>query len=109
MSPSKINYGYPVLLTNNHTDTVTVGYGVILPLEMEAKDSTGLWKPIEKRFIYACGMGLNSIILPPNEIILTSAPIYKGDFKTDLRLVLGDNFSPVFQGNINYSQFEKER
>ena len=51
-----INYGYPVLLINNHTDTVTIGYGVILPLEMEAKDSTGLWKPIEKRFIYLCAL-----------------------------------------------------
>ena len=55
----------------------------------------------EKIYLFMCTR-LNSIFLPLNEVILTPAPIYKGDYKTDLRLALGDNFSPVFKGNINY-------
>ncbi|PTB92956.1 hypothetical protein C9994_13445 [Marivirga lumbricoides] len=103
---SKLKGNYHVLLSNNGTDTIYIGYGDVLPLIMEARDSTGVWRPIEKRFIYMCGNGVGSIILPPNQVALTTAPLYKGNFKTDLRLVLGENYSSIFTGSITYRQFE---
>jgi ribosomal protein S18 len=32
--------------------------------------------------------------------------IYKGNYKTKLRIKLGENFSNEFYGTINYRQFE---
>ena len=100
------NHTYPVLLTNPTSDTIYVAYGRRLPLVLEAKDSLGFWKPIEERFVYGCGMGLRTVFLPPNYIILTEVPIDTGAFKTDLRLKLGDNYSKPFAGSIHYRQFE---
>lgn len=96
----------PVMLINKETDTILVGYGDFVPLIMEAKDSLSNWKPIEKQWIYMCGNGVGSIILPPNEIVITSAMIYNGDYQTDLRLRIGKNFSKPYKGKINYRQFE---
>ena len=55
---------------------------------------------------YICGNGLGKIMLPPNEIVVTSAMIYNGHYKTDLRLKIGKNYSKPFKGTINYRQFD---
>lgn len=102
----KLSNAYPVVLTNIDTDTIFIGYGSHVPLIMEAIDTSGNWKPIQKRFIYMCGNGIGSFILPPNECVLTLAPIFQGNYKTKLRLTLGDNHSKPFTGFINYRQFQ---
>ena len=100
---------YPVLLKNEEQDTIRIGYDRFIPIILEAKDSTNQWKPIEKMFSFMCGNGLNSLILPPKDIIVSSKVIYKGDYKTDLRIKMGNNYSNKFKGSINYSQFENSR
>ncbi|HPQ21778.1 MAG: hypothetical protein R2767_02480 [Chitinophagales bacterium] len=95
---------YPVALTNNSNETIIVGYGTHLALIMEAKDSDGVWQPVEGYFSYSCGTGVPTIILPPADFILTSATIYAGDYETDLRLKIGNNFSEVYRGTINLNQ-----
>lgn len=100
---------YPVMLTNKESDTIEIGYGEVLPLIMEAKDKKGNWRPIEGRYTYGCGNGVGRIFLPPNEIVITLARIFKGDYKTQLRLKYGKNYSKPFDGSINYSQFEYEK
>ncbi len=102
---SLISESYPVLLKNISTDTIFIGYGQHIPLLMEAKDSLGSWKPVQKKFIYMCGNGVGSIILPPNEYALTLAPIFNGNYKTLLRLSIGKNHSEAFYGKIFYRQF----
>jgi len=97
---------YPVLIENKEKDTIIIGYGHFLPLITEAKDSTGNWRPIEKRWTYMCGNGVGTIILPPSEIGLSATMIYHGDFSTSLRLRINSTFSNEFKGNINYRQFE---
>lgn len=99
---------YPVILTNRDTDTIFIGYGSHVPIVMEAVDTLGNWKPIQERFIYKCGNGVGSFILPPNECVLTLAPIFKGNYKTKLRLTLGDNHSKPFIGFISYRQFQSK-
>ncbi|MBL1233821.1 MAG: hypothetical protein COA31_013960 [Flavobacteriales bacterium] len=101
-----INNSYPVVLTNNESDTIFIGYGHYIPIIMEAKDSIGVWQPIQEQFVYTCGNGVGSIILPPEEIILTSARIFKGTYQTNLRLTIGNNSSKEFKGSIHYRQFE---
>ena len=54
------------------------------------------------------GTGVESIILPPKQIVVTSELVYTGDFKTKLRMKLGSNYSREFTGSINLTQFESE-
>jgi hypothetical protein len=99
---------YPVLIENKDTDTISIGFGGPLPLMLklitEAKDSLGIWKPIEEERIYHHVN--SSIILPPNKIGLSATMIYHGDYPTTMRLRIADTFSNEFKGTINYRQFE---
>jgi hypothetical protein len=97
---------YPVLIENKENDTITIAYEDFVPLITEAKDSMGNWRPIEKDWIYTCGNGVGTVILPPNEIVLSAAMIYHGHYSTTLRLRIDSTFSNEFEGSINYRQFE---
>ena len=99
---------FPVFVVNITKDTLDIGYGDHLPIVTEALDNKGTWRPIEEPYMYACGTGLNRILLPPNEIVVTSIPINKGKFKTKLRLRYGNILSREFFGTINPTQFESE-
>ena len=97
---------FPVLIENYGSDTVMLGFGDMIPLIAEAKDSSGQWKPIENLWTYTCGTGLSGIFLPPEKIAISSVSIYHGDYATTLRLRLDSIVSNEFQGCINYRQFE---
>lgn len=100
---------YPVLIKNLSKDTLRFGYGEHLPIIMEAKDSTGSWRPIQQRYRYFCGTGLTIFFIPPREIAISSNVLFKGDFETSLRLAYGFDGaikSHSFEGRINYDQFE---
>ena len=98
---------YPVLITNNSNDTILFDYK--LPIFLEAKNSEGIWKRIEKEHLaWLCTGNPNLLIFPPNEIIITSTIIYDGTFETELRLKLGNIYSNVFKGRINEGQFIKD-
>jgi hypothetical protein len=99
---------FPVFVVNTTKDTLSIGYGDHLPIIMEAIDNKGTWQPIEDRYMYFCGVGLNEIILPPNEFVVTSVPINKGKFKTKLRLRYRNVLSQAFSGTINLTQFDSE-
>lgn len=105
---NKNRKAYPVIIENLHADTIYIGYGRYIPLITEALNKKGEWKPIEERYIYMCGNGVSPIILPPNEIVVTSELVYSGRFKTKLRIKLGQNYSEEFSGSINLTQFESE-
>lgn len=105
---NKRRKAYPVIIENLHSDTIYIGYGGYIPIITEALNEKGDWKPIEYRHIYMCGNGVESIILPPKQIVVTSELVYMGNFKTKLRLKLGSNYSREFTGSINLSQFESE-
>jgi hypothetical protein len=100
---------YPVFLSNQTNKTIVIGYGTHIALIMEAKDDQGKWRPMERNYTYFCGTGLPDIVLPSKESVVTSATIYKGDFETDIRLKIGDNYSQVFRGKINLTQLEKNK
>lgn len=104
----KISNYYPLLLTNKSKNPAFIGYGFTIPIIMEAKDSLGKWKPIQEKFIYGCGNGVGTIMLPSEESVLTLAPIFNGNYKTQLRFVFNNNYSKPFSGSINYSQFESK-
>lgn len=96
----------PVLIINEESDTIEISYGDYLPMIMEAMDSTGQWRPIQEMFQYMCGNGLGTYLLPPNNCVLTFAPIFNGEFKTKIRFTIGNNHSESFNGSIHYRQFK---
>jgi len=97
---------YPVLIQNLHSDTVYIGYGSHIPLITEALNEKGNWQPIEHQYVYICGVGLRSFILPPKQYVITSVLVYTGEYKTKLRIKYGNNYSGVYTGSINKTQFE---
>ncbi|WP_196894084.1 hypothetical protein [Aureivirga marina] len=87
---------YPVIIQNTTKDSIAF-FPYFAPLILEAKNKSGDWKPIKITEKYGCFHGFNeTIIIPPNEIVLISFFKYSGDFKTKLRLKLGENYSGEF-------------
>ncbi len=110
IKPSKqIKNTFPVLIKNLNKDTVNLGWMFSLGLLMEAQDRLGEWKVIQIPYRIGCGTGIPNIQLPPNEIVITLAPIYKGDFKTQLRLSLGKNKSKPYWGYIKSAWLKPEQ
>ena len=96
---------YAVFITNMDKDTAIIAYRSEIPAIMEARDKKGEWRPIQEP-LKGCGFEVHSVKLPPNEMVLTSAPVFEGEFKTELRIKIGENYSNPFFGSINYGQFE---
>jgi len=96
---------YPIILRNKSSDTIRIGYGNRIPIITEALTKKGEWKEIQNFYGYFCGVGVPNMILPPNEIIITSEVIYFGNFKPKLRVKIGMNVSNEFNGKINQTQF----
>jgi hypothetical protein len=91
---------YPVILVNKMDSDVIVGHGFQIPLIIEVANEENNWVPIEIVYSHLCANGLRSVILPKNEIIITSLPISKGISKTKMRLKLGRNYSNEIWGDL---------
>lgn len=104
---TSLKYGnsYMLKIDNPSIDTVVAGYGNVLPIAVEARDSSGNWREIEKVLKHNCGVGISSFILPPDESIITMAPVFDGDYITDIRYRYGENVSNSYKAKIKYRQF----
>lgn len=101
---------YPVIIENKYFDTLRVCYAYDRRIYaiLEAKDSIGHWKSLNEEN-YPHGLPINKeIILLKDHIITTSVYVYFGDFNTELRLKIGNNYSNVISGWINYNQFNSK-
>lgn len=110
----KLNRGkiksYPIIMKNVSEDTLSVGYREYIPLIIEAKDSSGNWRPIQEPYRYYCGTGLPNYHLPPKEIVIASCKLFEGDYETEMRITFGFDRvikSNEFKGQINYKQFDQ--
>ena len=98
---------YPVVIKNAHFDSLSVcyAYSRTIAAFLEARDSIGHWKLINEQG-YGHGLPIDEkIVLLKNHIIITSVYAYFGDYKTELRLRIGKNYSNIVTGSINYNQF----
>jgi hypothetical protein len=94
---------FAVILKNTNKDTAEICLNTKLPFVMQQLVTNSLWKDIQGENSYLfCGVGLHNLILPPNECILTLAPIYFGKKKVQLRLKFGKNYSKAFEGSLYY-------
>ncbi|WP_272022236.1 hypothetical protein [Olleya namhaensis] len=107
---------YLVFVQNNSKANTVVSGSILnggLHTLLEAKDKNGDWKPIEYNYVpgYICGSGFENYLLKPNHSIVSTVKRYAGDYKTKIRVKLMSSdrvyYSNTFDGQINYSQFDK--
>lgn len=91
---------YPVLIRNSSETNVSIGYGSHIPLILEFLHNDN-WIHLEYMYFYPCGSGMNSIILPKDEIIISSLPLMEGDKTQYFRLKLGNSYSNIIQGRLS--------
>ena len=103
---SKLYYSYPVYVMNYGSEKLTIGWGDIIPITKQAKDSLSVWRTIENAFSHFCGTGLTALNLAPQEIAVTSTVLYQGKFKTKIRLHYNGVYSNEIEEYINYNQFQ---
>lgn len=90
---------YPVIIKNTQKDTMIIATSNHIELVLEGQGKDGWESLIEPTRHLGCGNGLTYLLLPPNEILVTSVPVYKWKKRTLLRLKLGENYSTIFTGN----------
>ncbi|MHB1278531.1 MAG: hypothetical protein ACYC1Q_09035 [Bacteroidia bacterium] len=99
---------YPVTLLNVSKDSLSVGGMAYIPLELEAIDSNGQWRPIESFEPKIRRNWYDSMqhVLPPRHLTVTTLSIPSGNYPTQLRLSWNGNYSNAVYGWIHYGQFE---
>lgn len=100
---------YPVTILNVSKDSLSVGGMAYIPLDLEAIDSNGLWRPIESFEPKIRMNGHDSLqhVLPPKHLTVTTLSIPAGNYPTKLRLSWNGNYSNEVYGWINYGRFEE--
>lgn len=100
---------HPVIVKNIGDDIFFINDCWILPLIRQAKDKEGQWVDVEEPFQLACGFGCRSIVLSPNEIVVSKLILNEGNTKTENRLRysrFGNTvYSNTFIEYIDSSQF----
>lgn len=98
---------YAVTLSNMSKDSLSVGGSFYIPLDLEALDSNGHWRPIEsfKPKVRRKDYAHLQHILPPRHVTITTLSIPSGNYPTKLRLSWNGNYSNTVYGWINYGQF----
>lgn len=98
--------GYPVFVVNRSSDTVSVGLGAQVALILQGQGPEGKWQPLERRYIYDCGFGLQSQLIPPQNMVVTAIPICKNGVPTQLRICYGNSCSETFVGFVEPAIFK---
>ncbi|PQL90329.1 hypothetical protein [Apibacter adventoris] len=105
---------YPLAIINKRKkDTIDISiYSDYIPIIVEALDMDEVWKPIEKLRTYREDIDRGDdkkIVLLPKQILISTVPIYTGNFKTKLRVCyISENnktCSSPYPGSIDRSQF----
>lgn len=98
--PSLSGIAYPVVIKNLEKDTILLTAGRFIELFLEG-EKDGEWIVLKQPARYiGCGMGLRYLLLPPNEIFVTSVPVYDWEGSQPLRLRLGNKYSLPFEGKV---------
>lgn len=98
---------YPTYIINTSLrDTIAIGIDNNINATLEAKNKKNKWIRIERIPFLVCGTGHQLFVIPNKDTIITSTPIFKGNFKTKLRLKLGDAVSNEFEGHIYEEQLK---
>lgn len=76
-----------------------------ISIVQEAKDADGVWRPITTLPGSFCGNSYHQVTLKAGRYWEFAAPLYEGEFETELRFRLGDVVSNVYRDRIDPGQF----
>ncbi|MES2691581.1 MAG: hypothetical protein V4658_14330, partial [Bacteroidota bacterium] len=96
-------------LINASKDTVNIpAQDGRIKIIQQAKNKNGEWQDIENFINSFCGNSYYTLRLAPNEFQIFATPIFKGEFKTQLRFKLEIDkqiiYSNLYSGQINQGQ-----
>jgi hypothetical protein len=69
---------------------------------MEAKDRSGVWRPIEYKPWYSCGNSYHRLNLPAGEGWVFSVPIPRGSFETQVRWKYYGGETPLYSNELTH-------
>jgi hypothetical protein len=103
-------FGHKLYLINATKDTVNIPVqDGRIKIVQQAKNKSGEWQDIDNFINSFCGNSYYTVELAPNEFQIFATPIFKGQFRTQLRfkLELGKSkiYSNIYTGHIEYGQF----
>lgn len=96
---------YPVFIRNDGYCPRMIGFGYMITTYVEAADENGMWRLIEKPYIYKCGTGMSDIFLKQNHYACFLLNQYAGDYSTLIRVRIGESVSAPIRMCINRKQF----
>jgi len=96
---------YPLIIENISNSFVAATYDNFVPLSTEAKTKEGQWQSITYPVQIFCGTGIYSHPVFPNEILITSIPVFEGSMKTKIRFKIQDSLSKEFSVNLDDNIF----
>ncbi len=103
---------FPVFIVNETSSPKFLfGRREYVSTMIEAIDRDGIWRPIEYASgIIGCLTGVGFIKIHPKEFCVLAVPVFRGDFKTQIRVKLKNQhsilISEAFPGYINEDQFK---
>jgi len=102
-------FAYKLYLINASKDIINIpAQDGGIKLIQQAKNKKGDWQDIEKYYNTWCGNSYHTLKLSPSEFQIFATPIFKGEFKTQLRFKfeLGNQiiYSNIYDGQINSGQ-----
>lgn len=101
------NHFIPVFIKNNCFDTLNIGFGDYLDIDVLVLNDKKEWIQIDQDYRYYCGTGQAKILLQRRQILLTYLPeLKKGNFKTQFRLRLRNAYSESYPVSIDESILE---
>lgn len=110
---------YPVYIFNNSSKKTIIQNPVggridkDLYVILEGIDKNGEWQPINywEQFSFVCGTGHRNYVLNPKSFLIVAIKKYSGHYRTKLRVKFKNfddiHYSNVFDGYIDYCQFDK--
>jgi hypothetical protein len=88
-SPYQEYLGFKLYIANNSKDTFLFdAYDGRIDMTMQAMDKSGEWRDINAYQPSRCGNSLHVMVLDPKQYWQFDLPLFKGSFKTKLRLKL---------------------
>lgn len=102
-------FAHKLYLINASIDTVNIpAQDGRIKIIQQAKNKNGGWQDIDNFINSFCGNSYYPLRLAPNEYQIFASPIFKGQFKTQLRFKLEIDkqviYSNSYSGLINYEQ-----
>lgn len=102
-------FGHKLYLINASQDTVNIPtQDGRIKIIQQAKNKNGEWQDIDNFINSFCGNSYYTLRLAPKEYQIFATPIFKGEFKTQLRFKLEIDkqiiYSNLYTGQINYGQ-----